>query len=60
MKNRNWLNVELESQEAKRFRGYLLDMHIQYESSGAGSLTHFECLMDETEAEKANEFLATL
>lgn len=55
--NRKYVSVELESEPAGKFREYLRDMHIVFETSGAGDLTHFECLMDEDEVRKANIFL---
>ena len=57
--DRKYLNVELSHVDADRFRGFLLDNGIKYESSGAWNLVHFECLMNEDEAQLASEFLET-
>ena len=58
---KHYHNVELKGNDAIRFRGYLADMHIKYESSAAGyGYTHFECLMTDAEAKAADEFLSTL
>lgn len=57
---KKWRNVELKAAEAKRFREYLMDMHVQFESSDAGyGYTHFECFLSDFEAEEADVFLAT-
>lgn len=53
-----WVNVELRKPEAKRFREYLIDAGIKFETSDAGyGLTHFECFMNADAIDKANSFL---
>lgn len=55
---RRWRNTELKGDAVVRFKGYLRDMHINFETSDAGyGYTHFEVLIDEEEEIKANEFL---
>ena len=55
--NKRWLNTELAKDEARRFKEFLRDSHIKYETSEAGNLIHFECLMDNLEKTRANDFL---
>lgn len=58
---RKWVSTELLKEEAKRFRNYLKDMHVYYETSDCGfGLIHFECRMTEMEIEDANAFIDTL
>ena len=57
---KKWYNVELKGQETKRFRGFLLDMHYRFETSGAYEYTHFEIWVTEDDARKCNDFLASL
>ena len=53
-----YYNVELKGTDAKRFRGWLMDMHIKYEPSDAGyGYTHFEVLLSPEMKEKADDFL---
>lgn len=55
---RRWLSTELEKgDEANRFKGFLRQNGIKYETSEVGSLIHFECLMDKVDEEFANAFL---
>ena len=54
---RKWLNVELYPSEAEEFRGFLKEFGIKYESSQAGNMVHFECLVDEIDEYFANRFL---
>lgn len=54
---KRWLNTELQDDEARRFKGFLRDYGIKYETSQAGNLVHFECLMDVAEEASANGFL---
>ena len=57
---RRWNNVELIGDAVGKFREFLRDYHIKFETSGAGSYTHFEVFVNEEEAEKCNNFLATI
>ncbi len=55
---RRWLHVELNNgREENTFRKFLHEREITYESCGAFNLVHFSCLMDENEAQLANEVL---
>lgn len=51
------VNCELPRETAGRFKEYCRDMHIQFEASECYNLIHFECMMTETEIEKANQFI---
>ena len=57
---RRWLNVELERDDADKLRVFLRQSGIKYETSEAGNLIHFECLMDKVDEEFANGFLDRL
>lgn len=54
---RQWLNVELEPQEAQEFKAFLRGAGIKHETSQAGNLIHFECLMDYADKAFAEAFL---
>jgi len=55
---RRWRSTELKGDAVVRFKGYLKDMHINFETSEAGyGYIHFEVLVDEEEEKSANEFL---
>lgn len=58
--SRRWLNIELPRETAKRFRGFLRDIHVNFETSEAGNLIHFEVLVTRTEEREINKFLDTL
>ena len=58
---RVWKRTELKGDAITRFKGYLRDMHINFETSEAGyGYIHFEVLVDEDELKAANEFLSEL
>lgn len=58
---RKWASSELKGSDTTRFKGYLRDMHINFETSDAGyGYTHFECLMSEEELNAANVFIDSL
>lgn len=58
---KRWLNVELnKGEESDGFKGFLRQSGIKYETSEAGNLIHFECLMDRVDEEFANDFLDSL
>lgn len=58
---RKWVSTELKGTDIGRFREYLRDMHINFETSEVNyGYIHFECLMSESEMTKANEFIDTL
>ena len=54
---RNWVNVELGQEAADGFRMYLRSKNIKFETSGAGNLVHFECLMTPEERDEADGVL---
>ena len=61
MNERRYLSVELNpGQEEMAFKAFLRDHKIKAESSGCFNLVHFEVLVDETERELCDEFLARL
>ncbi|SDN31326.1 hypothetical protein SAMN04490370_11656 [Eubacterium ruminantium] len=55
---KRWVNVELAKETAGRFKEYCRDYHIKFETSDCFNLIHFECLMDDMEIAKANDFIA--
>ena len=55
-----WVNVELNREDAVLFRGYLVENLVKFETSGAGSYTHFECLMTSEQVERANDYLESI
>ena len=61
LEGRAWKSTELKGNHIGRFREFLRDMHIHFETSDAGcGYTHFEVLVSEEESVKANEFLNNL
>lgn len=54
---RNWYNVELAKDSAGKFKEFLRDYHIKFESSECGNLIHFEVFCNRLEMETANKFL---
>ena len=55
---KSWKNVELKGNAIKKFKEFLREMKIMYETSAAGfGYIHFEVLVNEEEQKKANEFL---
>ena len=58
---RRWRNTELKGNDVGKFREYLRDMHINFETSEAGyGYIHFEVLVSESEEQEANDFLLNL
>lgn len=58
---RTWKNVELKEKDAKRFRSFLRESEIKFETSGAEcGYTHFEVYIDNSETEICNVFLENL
>jgi hypothetical protein len=58
---RRWRSTELKGDAIGKFKEYLRDMHINFESSEAGyGYVHFEVLVSEEEEIKTNEFLETI
>lgn len=53
-----WRNIELNQASVDKLREYLRARGIKYETSGAGSLVHFEILVaDEQMVSDINEYL---
>lgn len=55
-----YYNVELSTNDALLLKAFLLGAGVQYETSGAGNLTHFEILTDVSGAAAINRFLETI
>ncbi len=57
---RNWYNVELAKESARKFKEFLRDYHIKFESSECGDQIHLEVYCNRLEMETANKFLDSL
>lgn len=57
---KNFYNVEINKEDAEKFKAYLKENGIYFEPSSCYNLIHFEVKVDETELKKVNEFLETL
>lgn len=58
---KTWKNVELKCDDAKRFRSFLRESEIKFETSGSKyKYTHFEVYVDNSEADACNIFLEEL
>lgn len=58
---RKWQNVELNGNDAERFRTFLRESEIKFETSGSEyGYTHFEVHIDNSEANICNNFLEEL
>lgn len=58
---RTWKNVELKGNDAERFRTFLKESEIKFETSGMDyGYTHFEVYIDNSEANACNNFLGNL
>ena len=57
LKEMKWLSTELPKETAGKFKEYLRDMHIKYESSECFDLIHFEVLVTQRQAELADAFI---
>lgn len=55
-----YYNVELNTTDALLLKAFLFGAGIQYETSGADNLTHFEILTDTSGAAAINRFLETI
>lgn len=55
-----YYNVELEANNALLLKVFLLGAGVEYETSGAGNLTHFEILTDVSGTAAINRFLETI
>lgn len=58
---RKWQNVELKGNDAGRFRSFLRENEIKFETSKAEcGYTHFEVYVDNSELNVCNNFLENL
>lgn len=57
---REFYNVELNKDEAEKFKTYLKANGIYFEPSACYNLIHFEIKVDEAELKMVNEFLENL
>ncbi len=58
---RKWQNVELKENDVERFRTFLKESEIKFETSEAEcEYTHFEVYIDNSEADICNSFLENL
>ena len=57
---RKYVSCELSAGQAEKFKKYLKENNIRYETSEADTLIHFECYMNQSEMEKANSLLDTI
>lgn len=55
-----WKSVELQPEDARKFRIFLVDKSITHNTCGAWNLVHFEVLVTEDQAKACNTFLSTL
>lgn len=60
MEMRRWASVQLTKEDAGRFKEYCRDMHLQYETSEADNLIHFEVYVSQLEECYCNDFLGKL
>lgn len=54
---RTWLSAEMDKDLAEKFKGYLREIGLKYESSEAGNLIHFEVYMNQKEMTEANDWI---
>lgn len=54
---RKWLNTELTKEEAEMLKDFLNENDIEYETSEAYNLIHFEINVNEYEKEAINGFI---
>lgn len=54
---KKWVNTDIPKDLAGRFKEFLRDFHIKYETSENGDDIHFEVYADEKEIAKANAFI---
>lgn len=52
-----WYNIELEKKHVDRFKEYLTNQNITFETSGAYNLTHFEIYATKKQAETIDAWL---
>ena len=60
MEMRRWARTQLSREDAKRFKEYCRDNHLQYEASEADNLIHFEVYVNQLEERDCNDFLGKL
>lgn len=54
---KKWYSVQLNSEEAKTVRWFLKKNNIKFETSGCGSLVHFEIYCTEEDAKIIDEYI---
>lgn len=54
---RTWLNTEVTVEEAEMLKDFLNENDIEYETSEAYNLIHFEINVDEYEKDAINSFI---
>lgn len=57
---KDWKSVNLIKDDADLFRKFLISNEIRFETSGNGSLVHFEVLVDGIEQTACDEFLSNI
>lgn len=58
MNERHWLNVDLGTETAERFKDFLRQNGIKYEPSACFTLVHFEVYVNNAEAEACDKWLS--
>lgn len=56
---KSWYNIEMTREGAEILKRYLATHSIYHESSESDGLIRIECLIDEYEAEKIEDYLST-
>lgn len=56
---KRWYNIEMTREGAEILKRYLATHSIYHEPSECDGLIHIECLIDEYEAEKIEDYLST-
>lgn len=59
MSMKRWYNIEMTREGAEILKRYLATHSIDHEHSECDGLIHIECLIDEYEAEKIEDYLST-
>lgn len=57
---KQWYNVELNHEDAKKLKFFLKSNNIYFEPSSCYNLIHFEIKLDEAGKKLVDEFLETL
>ena len=59
MSMKRWYNIEMTREGAEILKRYLATHSIDHEHSECDGLIYIECLIDEYEAEKIEDYLST-